>query len=295
VFTSTSYENVAALFAAATGWLERLGISHRVTRLGEYQTALRDLTDANSRGSTLRNELPALNTAVYEAHELVEVYEALAGRHDDTLRKHLKTLAAGPAVYSEENPDSSSNRSRNVAFELAVMGYLAQAGLTLAFDSLADASATFKNRTLLFECKRPQSLAAVERNVKDALKQLSQRINGIQRVRHRGIVALDITKAMNPSFEVFTTEREQDIDFSMSQQVDRFIERYMNTWTKPRCNQNIGVLIRLRQMNIVEYEGYSKLFHGQQVAILPFKTCGGLNHELLASFTQHLSTSRSAV
>lgn len=288
-FSSTSYDNVAGLLAEATHWLQRLGISHWATRLGDYERSLRLLTNATDRSAILRDELPAINNAIYEAYELIEIYQALAGTYDEAIGKHLRLLASGPASYAAEKSGSSSNRPRNVAFELAVMSLLVRAGLPLDFTSLADAAAKFENKTLLFECKRPQSLQAVERRVKDALDQLKTRINSVQKVRHRGLVALDITKAVNPNSEVFVTQTEQSIKASMDEQIDRFVTRYLHCWTKPGCSQSIGLLIRLRQMSIVEYESQSKLFHCQQVAIRPFDNIGALNHGMLDALTRRLA------
>lgn len=289
IFSSTSYDSVAVLLAEATNWLQRLGISHRPTRLGDYERALRLLTNATDRSAILRDDLPAVNNAIYEAYELIEIFQALAGKYDDAIGKHLRLLAGGPAYYSAEKTDSSSNRARNVAFELAVMGLLVRAGLPLDFTSLADAAAKFENKTLLFECKRPQSLQTVERRIKDSLDQLKTRINGVQKVRHRGLVALDITKAMNPDSQVFVTQTEQGINVSMDQQIDRFLARYLHCWARPGYSQSIGVLIRLRQMSIVEYEGHSKLFHCQQIAVRPFDNAGALNHRMLDALTRRFS------
>lgn len=295
MFMTTSYDDVAARLQAAVDWLESLGIAHEPTRLGEYRRAIDALTQAKDRSTILRQQLPAINNAIYEAFELIDVHGALAGKYDDDIVRHLKQVAGGPATYSDENPASSSNRARNIAFELAVMAYLAKAGLLLYFTTAADVTCVFENRTLLFECKRPQSLDVVDRRVKDGLEQLKKRINTLQKATRRGLVALELTKAINPKFEVFVTQSEDEIGRSMTEQVDRFIARYKPSWENPRCNQTIGVLVRLRQMNIVEYDGYSKLFHGLQVGITPIDSIGELNHRLLESLVTQLSGTRSAV
>lgn len=150
------------------------------------------------------------------------------------------------------------------------------------------------NRILLFECKRPQSLETIDRRVEEGLDQLKRGLNGLQKVRHRGVVALDLTKAVNPNFEVLVTRAEENIGHSMTQQVDRFVAHYKMAWASPKCSQTIGVLVRLRQMNIVEYDGYSKLFHGLQVGIAPINSTGELNHRLLASLSDRLAAGRSA-
>lgn len=289
IFSSTSYDSILLLLTEANDWLQRLGIYHGQTRLGNYERAIRLFVNARDRSAILRDDLPAINNAIYEAYELIDIFEALAGKYDKAIEKHLRLFSAGPAYGSAERTNSSSNKARNVAFELAVMGLLVRAGLPLDFTTLADATAKFENKTLLFECKRPQSLQAVERRIKESLDQLKTRINGVQKVRHRGLVALDITKAMNPDAQVFVTETEQGINMSMDRQIDLFIARYEHCWARTGCSQSIGVLIRLRQMSIVEHEGHSKLFHCQQIAVHPFSKAGTLNHRTLYAFTKSLS------
>jgi hypothetical protein len=289
IFSSTSYDSILLLLTEAVDWLQKLGISHGRTRLGEYERAIRLFINAHDRSAILHDDLPAINNAIYEAYELIDIFEALSGKYDKDIEKHLRLFATGPVYGSAERTDSSSNKARNVAFELAVMGLLVRARLTLDFTTLADATAKFENKTLLFECKRPQSLESVERRIKESLDQLKMRINGVQKVRHRGLVAIDITKAMNPDAQVFVTQTEQGINMSMDRQIDLFIARYEHCWARPRCSQSIGVLIRLRQMSIVEYEGYSKLFHCQQIAVHPFVNAGALNHRTLEAFTNSLA------
>ena len=294
MYTTTSYDALAAHLQAATDWLTSLGIDHEPTRLGDYRRSIDALTQTKDRSTVFRQQLPEINNALYEAVELVEVYQALAGKYDEAIARHLTQVASGPAAYAAENPSTSSNRARNIGFELSVMAYLARADLPLHFTSAADVCCSFENRILVFECKRPQSLEATDRRIKDGLDQLRKRVNSFQKVRHRGLVGLDLTKAVNPDFEVFVTQDEGSIGRSMTEQVDRFVARYKRARENPKCNQTIGVLLRLRQMNIVEYESYSKLFHGLHVGVVPIESTGELNHRLLASLSGQLSTSRSA-
>ncbi|WP_446808318.1 hypothetical protein ACH50O_13540 [Methylomonas sp. 2BW1-5-20] len=237
--------------------------------------------------------LPAITNAIYEAFELIDIYSSLSGKYDRQVSGHLHSIVAGPSSYSDERSSSSSNRARNEGFELAVMGYLAQANIPLQFESSADVTCNFGNRTLLFECKRPQSPGAVDRRIKEAVDQLKKHINNAKKVKRRGLVAVDITKVLNPTFQIFITSTEKSISDSMEARVDQFIAEHEHSWINPRCNQTIGVLIRLCQMNIVEYSGQSKLFHGRQLAIKPFNGAGFLNHNLLSELTQSLATRKS--
>lgn len=291
IFSSASYSAVLESVDEAIAWLQELGVSCTVNRVAEYKRALRTLADASDRSAVLQKHLSEVNAAIFETYELIEIYKTLSGRYDEKIKEQINAVTSGPLMYSTENSGSSSNRARNVAFELAVMSLLVRANLELEFGSLADAVAKLENRTIFFECKRPQNLSAVERRVKDAIGQLKIRINGAQKVRQRGIVAIDITKALNPEFNVYVTKSEAGINASLDAQVDAFVQRQLPWLSKIKGGQAIGVLFRVRQMNIVEYEGYAKLFHAQQIALCPFKGTGLLNEQTLITLKDRLLSS----
>jgi len=138
MYTITSYDDVPTRLQAATEWLTSLGIAHEPMRLGDYRRSIEALTRAQDRSTVLRQQLPDINNAIYEAFELIDIHQSLAGKCDDAIASHLKQVASGPVAYAEENPATSSNRARNIGFELGVMAYLVQAGLSLHFTSAAD-------------------------------------------------------------------------------------------------------------------------------------------------------------
>lgn len=295
-YSSTTYDDLAESLFRALSWLNSIGIAHSRTRFGEYERALSALveTPEKERGVLLRNALPSLGNAIFEAYEIVDIYEALSGLYDHELTRHVRKLAGGPVTYFDERPETSSNLARNIGFELSVMAYLARAGLTLDFSIQTDVAAAFGKRTLLFECKRPQSLDAVEPRITNALRQLRPKFNTIDKARRRGIVALDITKAINPEFRAYVTTTEHGISTSMNEQVDRFLDRHSHCWRNPRSSRAIGVLVRLRQISFVEGSAGSKLYHCQQVAVKPFDNIGKLNVETLRVFTAEISTRQNA-
>jgi hypothetical protein len=74
-------------------------------------------------------------------------------------------------------------------------------GLPLLPLDLPDVGTCFEGKTVVFECKRPSTADTVERNCKKARKQLRRRYNTLGQ-ETRGVIALDISRAANPKFEV---------------------------------------------------------------------------------------------
>ena len=270
---------MASDLAAALVWLKSIGIQPEPTRIGDYQRAIDLLVTAHKEMNLelMRAQFPRMNNMLFEVHELIEIHQSLAGRFDDEIARHAKVFASGPVAYIDEDVENSSNRARNFGFELSVMSVLARAGVAIDFSIDADVAAQFERRTIIIECKRPQSEGAVPKRLGEGIKQLERKYQNPDRIRCKGIVALDITKAVNPEFNIFVTRESVDIDRVMSIVVDQFIGRNEGIWSNFQSSKTIGILLRLRQMNSVETETSAKLFYGQQYALVQVPTAAALD------------------
>lgn len=290
IYTSNTFTQIAVDLAAALAWLKSVGVQPEPTRIGDYHRAVNLLVSAHREMDLelMRVQFPRINNMLFEVHEIIEIHKALAGRFNDEIAKHAKAFASGPAAYIDEDVENSSNRARNFGFELSVMSILVRSGVAIDFSIDADVVAQFERRTLMIECKRPQSEAAVPRRLTDAIKQLERKYQNPARTRCRGIVALDITKAVNPEFNIFVTRESGDIDRIMSIVVDQFISRNESIWSDFQSSKTIGILLRLRQMNSIETEGSAKLFYGQQHALVQVPTATPLDTDVARSLVRTL-------
>lgn len=204
------------------------------------------------------------------------MHHGLAGRFDDQIRAHIEAYASGPADYREEAVATSSNRARNIAFELHVMEKLVGAGIELDFGIATDIAAKFDGRSILFECKRPQSSRKVEAAVRYAFKQLERKYGEPVRVRHRGIIALDITKVVNPDFMLYVQPDAVKIDAGTANMVDSFLNQNARFWQTSRNRKTIAVLVKLSMMG-VNQEKDEMLTYVQQHAVTPLNHAGARN------------------
>jgi hypothetical protein len=189
-------------------------------------------------------------TALFEINELIEIHRRLAGTYDVHLIRHVQTVSRGPINYVDENPATSSNAARNIAFELAVMAKLASVGIPLDFSIPIDVACDFGGRSLLFECKRPQSTEKVETNVRKAFAQLEEKYRTSQRYRHRGIIALDVTKLINPEFMLYSQADEVGLSEGLGHLVDDIVRTHERLWQRGRDPKTIGVMIRACVMGV---------------------------------------------
>lgn len=293
-FTSRPYKEFAGDLGAAIDWFETLGVRYKPTRIGEYERAIEQLISTSS--TAIQKKAPEDYwreiTALFEAHDLLEIHNVLAGRFDVELRSHIETVAKGPANYIDENPATSSNVGRNIAFELVVMAKLVKAGIPLDFSIKTDVAASFDNRNLLFECKRIQAVGALQTRVKNAYQQLESKYKNPKRIRHRGVIALDITKLINPEFMLYVGQNAQSLDAGVSSLVDRFLQQHERVWQQDRNKKTIAVLLRVSLMG-VNQERNEMLTYCQQFALTPINHSGFLNIQTARTLADELK--RTAV
>lgn len=289
-FQSTSYELFADDLDSALAWMQSLGIVYERTRVGEYKRAIDTLLKIyqSDDKETIQNEFSKIVTAAFEASDLIAIHKGLAGSFDNELRARIERYAKGPNNYTQEITATSSNIARNVGFELLVMAKLVAAGIDINFEIKTDAAARFDNRSILFECKRPQSLGMLEANVKNAFRQLEGKYHNPVHLRHRGIIAIDISKLINPDFMLYEAQNATSLDAGLSQVVDNFIIENNHYWQTGRNKKTIAILLRLSLMG-VHKERSNMLTYCQQFGLTPLNHSGERNIATVKALTKVLA------
>ncbi len=96
--------------------------------------------------------------------------------------------------------DDAQDQGRDVAFEMLVGAALKRAGTSVEFEAPADVVASTVQDRFLIECKRPKTTSGFARKLKEASVQFqTHRANG---ETGTGIVAIDLTRIMNPDLQV---------------------------------------------------------------------------------------------
>jgi len=176
IFNSTPYELFSQDLDVAVKWISSLGVSYEKTRIGEYKRAIDVLLEVYKSKDLdkTKSEFVRLITALFEASDLVAIHKGLSGPYDTKIKEHIKKYAKGPSDYRKETASTSSNLARNIAFELILASKIVSANMELDFTIKTDIATKFDRRSILFECKRPQSKGKLEANIKDAFKQLEK-------------------------------------------------------------------------------------------------------------------------
>lgn len=248
-FETNSYRELANGINEACEWLSDHGLDYPRTRVGEYKRHLNEMADywdQNKIEDLLRlHDFPTLMNSCHEASELSYIFKGLAPYYDLSITNKLQEFIKGPASSKKENA-SSTNRGRNIAFELYMAARFAAAGFTIDLTKEADVIVYTQNHKVFVECKRPQKIHQVNSNIKGALSQLEQRYPTAKNPElARGIIAVAIGKVFNPDMLFMQAETLEVLTENLSLINKRFIDRFEPKWRNPSDGRTIGTLVYL--------------------------------------------------
>ncbi|MBB6091851.1 hypothetical protein HNQ60_000697 [Povalibacter uvarum] len=208
--------------------------------------------------------LTEIANALYEAREIIAISQGLSGKFDAAVSKRLQSVAGGPLSYLAENPATSSNAARNLAFELLIAERLAAGGQTPTFPSNADVGVAFGRRDVAIQCKRLWSpdVRAIERNFCNAQKDLKPALKS----GANGIVAFDLSRHLNPRFSVLTVRTEGEIREGAVALLQEFLNENSRIWDLARPGI-IGIMARASFM--AQTLGRSRYTYCQQFVLTP--------------------------
>lgn len=250
--TPHTLREIAEDFESAVAWVESVGFGVNRGRIAEYRKTITDLSngfDVNGWGSLDdKGHRDRICVALLEVRELVSIHRGLASTDDTTATAGLKHYLKGPFLPTNEFVHNSSNRPRNVGFELYLNALFAYAGFRPTYGTNADLSFGYADQTFFVEAKRPSNAGAAEGVIRDANKQLSQRLKGLRSDQAKGLIALDLTKVINPESKVMPVLDEDHLYNLMYNEDKRQIESLTPCWHKGCHPRTIGVLLHYRML-----------------------------------------------
>jgi len=255
----SSYGEIESSLRGLKAELVSAGVSHH-RRLDYCIQSMQELI-AITHGAPITRDLPAYFSALYESAELSEIAGAFeifgpAAVH----RLHLATQGSPGYV------DDTAPEGRNISFELAMAVRAAKCGAKIQLPSDGDLTIATPNEVFIAECKRPQSLASLKRNIEKASRQGTKRTNN-----QNSIVMVDASFALNPLFRIKKTNLSRTRFFNRAQ-------KFLYAFTQEEaCRANgmpdlshIGILIRYSCFGVASNE----MFHCQPWTAYPNSRLG---------------------
>ncbi|RXT62602.1 hypothetical protein [Pseudomonas syringae] len=245
--TPHTMQELASDFDAAVEWVGAIGFPIQRGRILEYQRILSGLADRFEIDGWGNLEDQAyvkqLCTVLIELRELVSIYRGLSVDSDPDGLRDMRLYVKGPFSPVDESQQNSSNRARNIGFEFYLTALCAYANLKPIYGTQADLCFNHDGHTYFVEAKRPLYSHSVHAAIKDANKQLSRRIEGVGDGVARGLIALDLSKVINPNDRVMQVFGVDHLDALMNGEAAIQIETLKNEWHANRHAKTVGVLL----------------------------------------------------
>jgi len=291
-FSSATFQELQNAVQMAIAWLTHTNPQVMSTRFGRYAADLAAVVQAyqSSDFSQVKEGGIRIATALFEAQDLLEIHRAFRnGRFSSEIGAQLTKIAKGPASFVDENPASSSNAARNFAFELLVAGRIGAGGSEPFFPRYADVGMHAGGTELAIQCKRPWTASddAVEKKFQEAQRDLKQAI----RQGAKGIVAIDLSRTLNPQFSIPELRDQKEIRRTMLQASRAVVDNIAPTLRAARP----GVIGLITRNSTLIYEGSSKLWTPcQQYGLTRLPSATDEEHQALSQLDGVLAAAAAA-
>jgi hypothetical protein len=294
----SSTETFGALAARLEGTLTELkaqGVPIANTRIDRYRGHLSHLTTL-SKSSVLQREWLTLPddarvartrkalSILYELLEVDAVYRDWNPSQRAELADALRKIVRGPDGYDEERPGSTF--PRDSLFELQIARTFAAAGFALVHIPPADLAIDVSGKRVVVECKRPQTESGILRKLHAGFKQVRKRAMEQQGSRVRGIVALDLSKAINPGFDQLHLEGDS-IGQLLPRILDEAADMIVNSLGPGEHHRTLAVFLRFSVIGIDNEK--MRPVYGQQHALVSLPQGRSSDAELRDSIGRKLS------
>lgn len=272
---SESYEGILESYTSALEWMQKIGVKLGAGRTSNYQRIVSYWAGSYRTASLEEGKriFPSFVTSMLEIHDFVSVYKAFkdvpAAQLGSIVAK-LNKAVNGPIKLEQETPTSAT--ARNFLFEALVAARLhapAQ-GAYAILDAPSDTGVLYSGNKIWIECKRVTSKGKIEKNARKASSQLEGVFKRKTGSGHRGIVALDVSKILNPGDRIYVRENDAHLLQSIDNLMNDLIDRYAPVWQKiyeRRDRKVIGTIVRFAFMSTSEER--NMLVHTAQWGLNP--------------------------
>ena len=250
------YREIVEKLAKIDRDLSKMGLNQH-DRICRHQRNITKLADALEEGrlEKIAVQLPAeqrreILWSFVESVEFTDAMDALRGQGYAVPKGVLERALKGPAdLYLE---DEKSNQGRNKMFEITIAGRAAFAGLKPQLGREPDVFFEFENHRIFVQCKRVLSEAAVSKRIPEAEKQLKRDLDASGDPRDCGLIAVSVSRLINPGDQILSMGSEQDIDNELFQKISALWQHVRPIWSRVKHPKIAGVLFYMATPSFVQ-------------------------------------------
>jgi hypothetical protein len=248
---------------AFDAYLTSLRLRSAPHRLRRMIAKLREIEKARVQGTLAsldtRPDVVELVWSAVEAQEFAGIFHGICDYDPATVKSLMQKALKGPPHPLQETSDRS-NLGRNITFELHLGAALRRAGATVALGQRADLCIDHGGAHVYVECKRPFSEHGIRRNIKRARTQLQQRFSSDPHPVTLGLVAISVSKALNPGSNMFLVDNPESL-LSLTDDVQRLHRLYGSDYDRLVDLRLIGVLYHVFTPALVKTSGLVAASH----------------------------------
>ncbi|WP_428035988.1 hypothetical protein [Amphritea sp.] len=258
-----SFDSILTQYRESLKWLDSLGVNYQHGRVCKYLRIFEEWNRSYKTATSedAKNSYPAFIYSIQEMWDFISIYEAFKLTPTSELSgiiTKLKDGVKGPENLFDETPKST--RARNFIFEavMAAKTHKPTRHCSAILDAETDTGIRFEKSSVWVECKRVTTEKKIEKNVREASKQLQHAISKKVGSNHRGLVALDVSKILNNGDRIFVASDSTSLLYEIDLMMDRFIREHSHIWQKIITSKSpkiLGVIIKYDFMASSDTEG----------------------------------------
>ncbi|MBO1924582.1 hypothetical protein [Thiomicrorhabdus sp. 6S3-12] len=290
-----SYSDKFEQYSEALAWLNKIGVKFSASRIKHYHKTIEYWKDNYRDADDLevKNEFPNFFSSLFEIYDFIEIYKAFGNEPTDNLHHIIEKLQKGVngPIHSHDE-SATSTEARNFLFEalVAAKSHNPEKGIEAILDAFTDTGVSIEKTKIWIECKRIFSKKKLQANIKKASKQLISHIGRNIGTRHKGVVAIEVTKLINPANDILVAENDSKLKSYIDQTMDSFIQENSEVWEtiyKTKNKKIIGTIIKFSFM--ASSESRNLLVHSSQWGVNPRPGISDDDKNLLIKLTNKMN------
>ncbi len=260
---TSSYASIYQDYLAAMTWMISLGINLQTGRTSRYEKVMGYWKDAYRTASIeeANKAFPDFVSSLFEIVEFTRIHEALQNvpsRELTSVIDKLKKAVNGPIDVASETPKSTA--ARNFLFEasVAAMAHRPARNVEAILNARSDTGIKIEGRKIWVECKRVTSELTLEGNLRKACSQLQDTFEAESGSDHRGVVAMDVSKILNPRGDLLVARNDDELLNAVARLLQDFSYKHSGLWRRvyaEKSQQIIGTAFRLSCLAMSESRG----------------------------------------
>src|SRR5712692_927081 len=239
------FDEVLSRLKELDSWLAQLGLDPKSNDRIHQAIGVLQMAEEGLSAFRETNEVTKIGNiddyyfGITEALEFSDIYAAFRDESPEVLGPKLQRALKGPFRPKDETPRNAEGR--NTMYELALAADLKRQGIEVVVGD-PDIIVSLANRSFLIECKRPSAEHSIRANVRGAAVQLREKLDRKDHEEARGIIAISLSRILNPGTKIFVAPNEADKE-RLGDRLAMLMQQHEDDWKKSETHKRIAAVL----------------------------------------------------